>query len=140
MSAGEWSTEEREGIEAALAERLAGRLGPAEHVSAWGASSSTQVEARLVLEGGEKGDRVELEARVSLTREKLGMEEARDLALDALDLILLEYLDSDRTVRFTGTFQPRELRGRSLLVRAERTFPSLEAQADALLRGHDPES
>jgi hypothetical protein len=98
------------------------------------------VEARLVLEGGEKGDRVELEARVSLTREKLGMEEARDLALDALDLILLEYLDSDRTVRFTGTFQPRELRGRSLLVRAERTFPSLEAQADALLRGHDPES
>jgi hypothetical protein len=81
------------------------------------------------------GARLELEAKVDLGRTRLSAGAARDLALDALDLMLLEYLDSGRAARYSGVFEARELRGEPLLLRAERTFPSLDAQADALLKG-----
>ncbi|MGC4113346.1 MAG: hypothetical protein QM765_01450 [Myxococcales bacterium] len=72
---------------------------------------------------------------MDLAATRLDAEAGRDLALDALDALLLDYLQSERSTRYPGVFEGRELRGKTLLVRAERTFPELDAAADALLAG-----
>jgi hypothetical protein len=128
-----WGPGELRAIEEAMAERLRGLLSPGERLAISGASSADEVLARFVLEGGTGGERVQLEARVDPAALRVSLERARDLVLDSLDLSLLEYLDCGRAVRFAGVWQQRELRGQSVAVRAERTFPALEAQADALL-------
>lgn len=130
-----WEREALAALEATMAERLEGLIAPGERLSTFGESSAEEVRARFVLEGGASGERVQLESRVELSRMGAGEPEARELAIDALDLVLLEYLESGRAVRFAGVFEERELRGRPVAVRAERTFPELDAQADALLKG-----
>lgn len=133
MAAKPWSVQERKLIEAAMAERLEGALEPGEALTVDGSSDPSEVRARFVLAGGRSKARLELDARVELAATGLSAEDARDLALDALDLILLEYLESDRAVRYSGVEEERELNGVPVFVRAERSFPELEAQADALL-------
>lgn len=129
-----WSIRERRLIEEAMVERLEGALEPGEALTVEGESGPDSVRARFVLAGGTDKARLELEASVDPREAKLSPDDARDLVLDALDLILLEYLESERAIRFSGVEEARELRGVTLLVRAERTFPELEAQADALLK------
>jgi hypothetical protein len=133
MSDARWSAEERRLVEAALAKRARPWLSQGETVTARGGVSRGVVEARLVLEGGADGARVEIEARVELEPAKLSAGDARDVTVDALDLLLLEYLESGRQLRFSGVYEERELHGKPLVIRAERTFPGLDAQADALL-------
>ncbi|HCF61209.1 MAG TPA: hypothetical protein DFS52_24830 [Myxococcales bacterium] len=130
---GVWTEEERWSFEQVFAERLEEQLAPSERVSVEGETRAEAVEAKLVLSGGASGARVVIEAKVELEKAGLDAEAARFLALDALDLVLLEYLDSGREMRFRGVWEERELEGKALSVRAERTFPELEAQADALL-------
>lgn len=128
-----WDPKELSDVQEILADRVAGLLAPGEKLSITGSSSAEEVHARFVLDGSPKGDRLELEAKVDLATAGLGPDEGRDLALDALDAILLDYLQSERGTRYSGVFEARELRGKPVLVRAERTFPALEAAADALL-------
>jgi hypothetical protein len=128
-----WDPSEVADVQEAMAERMGGLLEPGERIAVTGESSSGEVRARFVIEGGARGERVELEARVDLVRVRLDETEARDLALDALDLLLGAALESERALRFSGVFEERELRGKPVAVRGERTFPDLEAQADALL-------
>ena len=128
-----WTAEELSQVEDALADRVAGMLAPGEKLFVEGRSSEEEMNARIVLSGSDKGDRLELEARVEMAGAGLSEDEARDLALDSLDLVLLEYLESERSARFSGVFEERELRGHVVTVRAERTYPALEAAADALL-------
>ena len=132
---GAWDADEVGDVEQLMAERLSDLLAPGERLTVSGSSSPAEVVARFVLTGGAGGERLELEARVE--PEKAGLDErtSRDLALDALDLLLLGWLEGGRQERFSGVFEERELRGKAVSVRAERTFASLEAQADALLRG-----
>jgi len=118
-----------------LAERVGGLLAQGEALEVEGESSADQVRARFLLSGSPKGDRLELEAKVDLAAAGLDAEGGRDLALDALDAILLDYLESERSTRYSGVFEARELGGKPLLVRAERTYPALDAAADALLSG-----
>jgi len=135
-----WTAAEREAIEEALADQIGEALLPEERLSVEGASSAAEVTTRWTLEGGR--ERLVLEARVDPKETGLDLEQARDLAIDALDLLLLEWLESGRRTRFSGVFELRELQGRSLWVRVERTFPDLEAQAAALLQrdGHEPDA
>ncbi|MGI5865096.1 MAG: hypothetical protein ACOX6T_24000 [Myxococcales bacterium] len=132
-----WAEEDRKAVEQVIAERLEEHLEPGERVSVEGETRADAVEAKLVLSGSASGARVVIEARVELEKTGLDAEAARYLALDAVDLVLLEYLDSQRRIRFSGVWEERELEGKTLSVRAERTFPDLEAQADALLKGSD---
>lgn len=135
-----WDPKELSDIQEVLADRVSRLLAPGEKLSIDGRSSGDEVRARFVLQGSPKGDRLELEAKVDLAQTKLSADEGRDLALDALDAILLDYLESERSTRYSGVFEARELRGKPLLVRAERTFPALDAAADALLAGQqEPE-
>lgn len=134
-----WSREECVEIEAVVAERLEGMLEPGERLEIAGESGPESVLARLELTGVQAGARLGLEARVDFARSGLDPEAARFLALDALDLLLLEWLDSDRTVRFSGVWEERELEGKPISIRAERSFPELDAQADALLERPKPE-
>ena len=122
-----------------MAERLAGRLHASERLTVDGSSSAQAVRAVFVLEGGEAGERVELESRVELAGTALTEDRARGLALDALDEVLLGWLEGGREQRFSGVFEHRELRGQRVSVRAERTFPSLDAAANALLGAADEE-
>jgi hypothetical protein len=124
-----WEREFCGAVEVALAERLSGRLEPGERVRVWG-ESGEDVRATLILEGGGSGDRLVLEVRVPVAGKS---DLARDVALDALDLLLLEHLESGRDLHYPGVWEGRELCGRALQVRAERTFPELDARADALL-------
>ncbi len=125
-----WERDFCEAVEAALAERLEGRLSPGEGVSVQG-ESGEDVRALITLRGGPSGAQFELEARVSVGPD--GAKAAQEAALDALDLLLLEYLDAGRVWRTSGIFESRELAGRALQVRLERTFPELDAQANRLL-------
>lgn len=128
-----WDAEELAEIQDAMSERLAPYLHPGERLAVEGTSAKDQVWARFVLAPGPRGERVELEARVALDLTRVAEEAARDRVLDALDIVLLEYLDSGREQRFSGVFERRELDETAVEVRAERTFPDLDAQADALL-------
>ncbi|MBI5549255.1 MAG: hypothetical protein HY901_35670 [Deltaproteobacteria bacterium] len=130
-----WDTADLADVEEAMSERLDGLLAEAERLVVSGASSDLEVHARFLLEGGPDGERLELEARVELGRAGLTEGAARDLALDALDSVLLDHLESGRAARFSGVFEERELRGKPVAVRVERTVPALEAQADLLLGG-----
>jgi hypothetical protein len=130
-----WDPAELADVREVLADRVRDLLAPGEALDLEGRSSSDEVHVRFVLSGSPKGDRLELEARVDLSATKVSEGEGRDLALDSLDAVLLDYLESDRSTRYPGVFEARELRGKSLLVRAERTFPALDAAADALLAG-----
>ncbi len=138
MMAG-WSEGECADLEELLEERLQGMLEPGERVRVSGETGGQEVQARFVLEGGRTGARLELESRVELGGKVKSLERARDLAVDALDLVLLEYLESERSIRYSGAWQQRELQGAAVAVRVERTFPGLEAQADALLDKKDGE-
>ncbi|MFN7134723.1 MAG: hypothetical protein ACK4N5_21770 [Myxococcales bacterium] len=129
-----WDVGERRLIEAAMAERLEGMLRAGETLKVDGETEPTSTTARFVLEGGPDGARLELIARVDHFRARTRGDGARDLAIDALDLVLLEYLESGRQLKLSGVEEERELAGRPLFVRAERTFPGLDAQADALLQ------
>ncbi len=133
MAGTPWPRQERQLIEAAMAERLEGALEPGESLSVEGESGPESVQARFVLAGGPSKARLLLEARVDLRAARLPADDARDVALDALDLILLEYLESERSLRFSGVEEERELNGVTVFVRADRSFPELEARADALL-------
>ena len=130
-----WKKAECEAIEQALAKRLEEHLESGEQLEVSGGSAPDHVWARWILAGGVRGDRLELEAKVELIPKVRTEEQARDLALDALDLTVLEYFESERSLRYSGVFEERELRGKPVQVRVERTFPDLEAQADALLKG-----
>jgi len=122
-------------VEALMQERLAGLLSAGERLAVRGESSAQEERARFELAPGPQGEKVVLESRVEKAGAQLGADEARDLALDALDLVLLEYLESGRSLRFSGVEEPRELRGEPVAVRGERTFPALEEAADRLLDG-----
>ena len=125
-----WDRDFCEAVEQALDQRLSGQLSPGERVRVSG-ESGEDLSATFTLDGGASGERLVLSSRVPVG--KAGLDEARDSALDALDLLLLEYLESGRSLRFSGVWEPRELRGLAIEVRAERTFPDLEEQAAALL-------
>ena len=130
---GSWTDEARRPIEQVFIERLEEQLEPGERLTIEGEDRPEEIEARLVLQGGKDGARVVIEARVSLSEAGLEADAARYLALDAVDLVLLEYLDSGRSTRFAGVWEGRELEQKPVSVRAERTFPDLEEQADTLL-------
>jgi hypothetical protein len=117
-------------VEQALEQRLSGQLSPGERVRVTG-ESGDDLCATFTIEGGSSGERLLLASRAPVG--KAGFDEARDLILDALDLILLEYLESGRSVRFSGVWEARELRGRTVQFKGERTFPDLDARASALL-------
>lgn len=125
-----WGRDFSEAVEAALAERLAGQLEPGEALRVEG-ETGEDVRASFVLQGSRGGARLELEARVPIGPD--GSRAAEATALDALDLLLLEHLESGRNLRGSGVFEARELGGRAVQVRIERTFPELEAAADRLL-------
>ncbi len=125
-----WGRDLCETVQAALAERLAGQLEPGEGLRVEG-ETGEDVRASFVLQGGPSGARLELEARVPIGPD--GSRAAEEAALDALDLLLLEHLESGRRLRGSGVFEARELSGRAMQVRIERTFPELEAEADRLL-------
>ena len=125
-----WTPDFCREVERALDQRLAGQLSSGERVRISG-ESGDDVSATFALDGGASGERLLLASRVPVGR--AGLDSARDLALDALDLILLEYLESGRSLRFSGVWEARELRGHTVQVRGERTLPDLEAQANALL-------
>lgn len=130
-----WAAADLEDVREVLLDRVAGLLRPGERLEVDGEGSAAKVHARVVLEGGAAGERVEVESEVELGPTGPDGEGARDLALDALDLVLLEYLESGRSLRLSGAWERRELRGQAVRLRAERTFPALDAQADALLGG-----
>ena len=134
-----WSQAECGEIEAAIAERLDGMLEPGERVAVSGTSDEKQVEARLELAGSQSGLRLVLQARIELGRARVDAQSAGYVALDALDSILLDWLDSGRSQRFSGVWEEREFEQTPISILAERTFPDLEAQADALLARSDPE-
>lgn len=125
-----WGRDHCQAVEEALSERLEGLLEPGEALRVEG-ETGEDVRATFVLKGGPSGARLELEARVPIGAD--GAKAAEDAALDALDLLLLEHLEAGRASRPSGVFEGRELAGRALQVRIERTFPDLEAQADRLL-------
>ena len=60
MAAKPWSPEEVADVEEAMAERVGGLLAPGERLRVEGESSPEEVRARFVLEGGPKGERLEL--------------------------------------------------------------------------------
>jgi hypothetical protein len=124
-----WDRSECEALERAMAQRLEGQLAPGEKVEVAGRTGD-DVQASFTLKGGPEGERLVLEAKVAV---QASAEQARELALDALDLVLLEYLESGRRLRFSGVWEGRDLRGRPLQLRGERTYPDLDAQADKLL-------
>jgi hypothetical protein len=134
-----WSGQDCAEIEQVFAERLGGSLEPGERVRISGENGDDETLARLILEGSGKGERVTIEAVVRPSKAKLDLEAARYLALDAVDLLLLEYLDSGRSERPSGIWEERELEGRPLKARVARTFPSIDAKADEMLgeRGHE---
>jgi hypothetical protein len=130
-----WAPEDSRDVEQAMGERLSGMLDPGERLSVFGESFPSEVHARFTVEGGPRGEKLELESRVDLDKAGVAEPEGRDLALDALDLTLFEWLESERRMPLSGAFEERELSGKPVRVRAERTFPGLEARADALLKG-----
>jgi hypothetical protein len=133
----EWNREELQAIEEALLERYAGEISSPERLSVLGWSSNNEVRAVFVLEGNPSGERVEYEAKVDINKSKTSVESARYLVLDALDLMLLEYLESERGIRYSGVFEERDLSGKTVSIRAERTYPALDAQADEWLKTID---
>lgn len=135
MSLVPWSSGDLADVRDLVLERVRGLLREGEDLEVRGCSSRDSVDASFVLQGGAGGERVCLEARVDLGETGLAEPAARDLALDALDLVLLNWLEGGREERFPGVFEARELSGHVVHVCAERTFPALDAQADALLRG-----
>lgn len=128
----EWGRWECEELEELLRERLEGELADGEELQVDGVEEGGQLEVRFQLRGGAGGEQVTLAARV-----KAGSD-AKALAIDALDLLLLEYLEGGRHAIWPEAWQQRELRGKSVEIRGERRVPDLEAQADALLAAAGP--
>jgi hypothetical protein len=128
-----WESTEIEAIEELMAERTEGLLRPGERLAVSGRTEPGEVFARFSLEGMPAGERFELESKVARAQVP-DPDRARDLAIDALDLLLLEYLEAERGLRYSGVWEQRELQGLPVSVRVERTNPQLDAQADELLK------
>lgn len=130
------SPELRETVAEALAERFGEELARGERLSFDGGEEARLTWVRIVLEGGPDGARFDVQARVS--HDHASGERARNMALDAADLVLQEILAAGRSQRLPGVFEGRELGGVPVEVCAERTFPALDSLADEILWDRDP--
>lgn len=136
-----WPEEELRTIEAIVAERIEAPLGvlrPGEGVRCEGETREDETWASLSLSGLSGGARLTFEVRLDRRQNdrrqgELDEEAAQCLVLDALDSLVFEWIESGGTARLHGGWQARRFQGRELAVRAERRFPELEAQADAIL-------
>lgn len=136
-----WPEEELRTIETIVAERIeahVGALRPGEGVRCEGETREDETRASLALSGLAGGAQLTFEVRVDRRpgdgrRGGLDEEAAQSLVLDALDSLVFEWIESGGALRLHGGWQARRFQGRELTVRAERRFPDLEAQADAIL-------
>jgi hypothetical protein len=130
------SPELRETVTEALLERFGEEFAQGERLTFDGGEEARLTWVRIVLEGGPDGARFDVQARVS--HDDASGTRAREVALDAADLVLQEILASGRSLRLPGVFEGRELGGVPVEVCAERTFPALESLADKILGSRDP--
>lgn len=131
-----WLEDERRDIEETVASRLEdhlGRLCPGQDIQVFGETLPDEVRASLLLCGLEGGAHFTCEARFDRTTVELDDASCQYVVLDALDALIFDWIESGRTGRFHGGWQERRCQGYRVSVRAEKTFPELDAQADALL-------
>lgn len=121
-------------ISRALAERWADELDEGESFEV--SIDVTDAEARVVLSlvGTDASIRHEFQVRTPVGSR--GSEGARDLALDAADAVLGEWLEDGRP-RLAGLEVERDYQGSPVWVHARRVAPRLEAEADRLLGDGD---
>lgn len=122
---------------ASVAEALEVRYGQwmrgGERAGATGRIEAGQVEVTLFVEAESGSARWEVCVRVA--RGTRSEEEALDLALDAADAALGEWLEGGREERPPPIFEEARFRGETVGLRRRRTSPRLEAEADAILQG-----
>ncbi|MDR0965676.1 MAG: hypothetical protein LBM75_04115 [Myxococcales bacterium] len=136
-----WSEEARREIEAAIADRLEDHLSGVT-VAVTGESLPGELRAGITLRGLERGAQLAVEARLDRTaagNEALDEDDAQCLLLDAIDELIFEWIASGQTLRFHGGWRACTFQGHDLSLRAEKTFPELDAAADALLAAADSE-
>jgi len=103
--------------------------------SLWGeeesGSAKAFVELTVYVDNPARGSRHE--ATVRLPREGLSERAAIELALDAADAALGEWLEEGRESRHRDLFEEASFDGLSLLLRLRLRHPALEEQAEAII-------
>jgi len=66
--------------------------------------------------------------------------EARDLAVDHVEVILTEFFENDRLIHLSPIWKPHDVESKTLLIKGEQSNPHLEDEANRLLAaaGFDP--
>jgi hypothetical protein len=125
-----------EAIAAALEERWEEFLREGESFLAEVDSEGEKARAMLALVDADGATRHEFEVLAPLRVG--GGRDARELALDAADALLGEWLEDGRP-RLPGIAAPREFDGTPVQVTARLVHPRLQAEADRLLGDDDDE-
>jgi hypothetical protein len=117
-------------IASALAERWEEFLRPGESFLAEVDTEGERARAMLALVDADGATRYEFEVLAPL--QVGGGRDARELALDAADALLGEWLEDERP-RLPGVADAREFDGTPVQVTARLVHPRLQAEADRLL-------
>lgn len=130
-----WPDDERQDVEELMRERLGDLIPATATIGFLGETRGEQSRAALTL--GNLKDDAQLTIEVVVDRKAAGVdeEEGKCLALDAMDNLAFEWLDSPIPPRVNGSWQKREFQGVVLDVRLQLSFPLLDAAADEILKG-----
>ena len=105
-----------------------------ERLSVKGELSHGHALATLVLEKTDRSSRLELATCVELKSNHLENPiDARDIALDFLDVTLGEFLSNDRMMYLPPVWQTQMIEDQEILLRGASTRPALDDEAAQLL-------
>ena len=117
-----------------LKERHGPHLAPDEAIEVNGELAHGHARVGMVMVPRDRSTSLTLETVVELDRNNLDHPgEARDLALNALDAILGEFLASERLQVLPPAWTAHGFEGREVLVRGAYTRPQLDDEASRLL-------
>lgn len=117
-----------------LSERHAADLFPSESIRLRLTTDTDRLRACLMLTDLVADTRKEFDAEI----QGISDEQTIHLALDFLDCVLAEHLDSDREAMPRLDPAPYPFEGRTIYLSGRLRRPDLDAQADALLAADDP--
>jgi len=123
-------------VEAALRKRHPA-LDASEDIEVSGEIAHGHALLNLSIENDEATERLALHVCVECEPNDIDNPlEARDAALDYMDVILADFLDNDRRLTVLPTWDAHDVSGTTIKVRGEVTNPTAERAADDFLAEH----